>query len=107
MNAVRPYQEPAIEPVFCFPLKALPSCRAFRYRPYVCSQFSLTLPKLALKMEEFRPGGIDMLIETDLGMEKLELSFTTVGCGFLTRSLKPSMGNYPRVEFLRFRHITA
>ncbi|SNB63693.1 hypothetical protein SAMN02745900_01210 [Pseudomonas sp. URIL14HWK12:I8] len=40
---------------------------------------SLTLPKLALKMEEYRPGGMDMPIEMDLGMEKLESSFTTTG----------------------------
>lgn len=40
---------------------------------------SLTLPKLALKMEEYRPGGMDMPIEMDVGMEKLESSFTTTG----------------------------
>lgn len=34
------------------------------------------LPKLALKTEEFRPGGYDAPIEMDLGMEKIECSFT-------------------------------
>lgn len=40
---------------------------------------SLTLPKLTLKMEEHRPGGMDMPIEIDLGMEKLEAAFSTTG----------------------------
>lgn len=36
----------------------------------------LTLPKLTLKTEEYRAGGMDMPIEIDMGMEKLETSFT-------------------------------
>lgn len=40
---------------------------------------SLTLPKLTLKMEEHRPGGMDMPVEMDQGMEKLEAAFTTSG----------------------------
>lgn len=40
---------------------------------------SLTLPKLTLKMEEFRPGGMDMPVEMDQGMEKMEANFTTTG----------------------------
>ncbi|MGJ7548183.1 phage major tail tube protein [Pseudomonas alloputida] len=40
---------------------------------------SLTLPKLTLKMEEHRPGGMDIPVELDMGMEKLEASFTTTG----------------------------
>lgn len=40
---------------------------------------SLTLPKLALKTEEYRPGGMDMPIEMDVGMEKMEANFTTTG----------------------------
>jgi len=40
---------------------------------------SLTLPKLTLKMEEHRPGGMDMPVEMDLGMEKQEAAFTTTG----------------------------
>ncbi|MPS98650.1 MAG: phage major tail tube protein [Pseudomonas sp.] len=40
---------------------------------------SLTLPKLALKMEEYRPGGMDMPIEMDVGMDKMEANFTTTG----------------------------
>jgi P2 family phage contractile tail tube protein len=40
---------------------------------------SLTLPKLTLKMEEFRPGGMDAPVELDMGMEKQEASFTTTG----------------------------
>jgi len=40
---------------------------------------SLTLPKLTLKMEEHRPGGMNMTVELDMGMEKQEASFTTTG----------------------------
>ena len=36
---------------------------------------TLTLPKLTLKMEEFRGGGMDAPVELDMGMEKLEGSF--------------------------------
>ena len=34
------------------------------------------LPELVLKMEEFRGGGMDIPVEIDLGMEKLEAEFT-------------------------------
>jgi P2 family phage contractile tail tube protein len=40
---------------------------------------SLTLPKLTLKTEEHRAGGMDMPIELDMGMEKMESNFTTTG----------------------------
>lgn len=40
---------------------------------------SLTLPKLTLKTEEHRAGGMDMAIELDMGMEKMESNFTTTG----------------------------
>lgn len=40
---------------------------------------SLTLPKLTLKTEEHRSGGMDMPIELDMGMEKMESNFTTTG----------------------------
>lgn len=33
-------------------------------------------PKLAVKMEEFRAGGMDAPVEIDMGMEKLEMDFT-------------------------------
>jgi P2 family phage contractile tail tube protein len=36
----------------------------------------LTLPKLTVKTEEFRAGGMDAPVELDMGMEKLECSFT-------------------------------
>ena len=36
----------------------------------------LTLPKLTLKTEEFRNGGMDASIEVEMGMEKLESEFT-------------------------------
>lgn len=37
---------------------------------------TLTLPTLTTKMEEFRGGGMDAPIEHDMGMEKLEGSFS-------------------------------
>ncbi|MEO1003562.1 MAG: phage major tail tube protein [Cyanobacteria bacterium J06638_7] len=36
---------------------------------------AMTVPNLALKMDEHRAGGMDMPIEIDMGMEKMELSF--------------------------------
>jgi len=36
----------------------------------------INLPKLTLKTEEFRAGGMDAPIEVELGMEKLEADFT-------------------------------
>jgi len=36
---------------------------------------TLTLPTFALKMEEFRGGGMDAPVELDMGMEKLEGTF--------------------------------
>lgn len=40
---------------------------------------SLTLPKLTLKTEEHRAGGMDAPVEMDQGMEKLEASFAGKG----------------------------
>ena len=40
---------------------------------------SLTLPKLALKTEEHRAGGMDVAVELDQGMEKMEAGFVTTG----------------------------
>lgn len=36
----------------------------------------LSLPKLTMKTEEFRNGGMDAPVEIEMGMEKLESSFT-------------------------------
>ncbi|NWA04814.1 phage major tail tube protein [Pseudomonas gingeri] len=40
---------------------------------------SLTLPKLTLKMDEHRGGGMDVPVELEMGMEKQEAAFTTTG----------------------------
>lgn len=40
---------------------------------------TLSLPKLAIKTDEYRAGGMDMAIEMDQGMEKMEASFSTRG----------------------------
>lgn len=40
---------------------------------------SLTLPKLTLKMEEHRAGGMDLAVEMDQGMGKQEAGFVTTG----------------------------
>ncbi|WP_250294800.1 phage major tail tube protein [Wolbachia endosymbiont of Oedothorax gibbosus] len=36
----------------------------------------ITLPKLTIKTEEYRAGGMDIPISIDMGMEKLEADFT-------------------------------
>lgn len=45
-------------------------------RGYAGNVDELTLPKLALKTEEHRAGGMDAPVELDMGMEKLECDFT-------------------------------
>lgn len=45
-------------------------------RGYAGNVETLTLPKLTMKTEEFRNGGMDAPIEVELGMEKLETEFT-------------------------------
>lgn len=40
---------------------------------------SLTLPKLAIKVESHRVGGMDTAIEIDQGMEALSATFKTTG----------------------------
>ena len=40
---------------------------------------SLTLPKLAIKTEEHRVGGMDAPVELDQGMEKMEAGFSVTG----------------------------
>ncbi|WP_163832313.1 phage major tail tube protein [Spartinivicinus ruber] len=41
---------------------------------------SITLPKLTVKTEEFRGGGMDGVTHLDMGMEAMELSFTIDDC---------------------------
>lgn len=45
-------------------------------RGYAGNVEELTLPKLTMKTEEFRNGGMDAPIEIEMGMEKLECEFT-------------------------------
>lgn len=45
-------------------------------RGYAGRVEEVTLPKLTLKTEEFRAGGMDVPIALDLGMEKLEADLT-------------------------------
>ena len=45
-------------------------------RGYAGKVEELELPKLTIKTEEFRAGGMDIPVELDMGMEKLECSFT-------------------------------
>jgi len=45
-------------------------------RGYAGRTEELTPPKLTRKMEEFRAGGMDVPIELDMGMDKLEASFS-------------------------------
>lgn len=45
-------------------------------RGYVGKASEVTPPKLSIKTEEFRAGGMDAPITIDMGLEKLEASFT-------------------------------
>ncbi len=45
-------------------------------RGYAGRVQEVTLPKLALKTEEFQMGGLDTPVQIDVGMEKLESEFT-------------------------------
>lgn len=45
-------------------------------RGYAGRVDEITLPKLSIKTEEYRGGGMDMPIDIDLGMEKLEAEIT-------------------------------
>ncbi len=45
-------------------------------RGYAGNCEELTPPKLTMKTEEFRNGGMDAPVEIEMGMEKLEASFT-------------------------------
>ena len=48
-------------------------------RGYAGKVMEFTLPKLTLKMEEYRSGGMDAPVELDMGMEKLECDFSLDG----------------------------
>ena len=45
-------------------------------RGYAGKVEEVELPKLTVKTEEFRAGGMDAPVEVELGMEKMETSFT-------------------------------
>lgn len=45
-------------------------------RGYAGNIEELNLPKLTIKTEEFRAGGMDAPVEVEMGMEKLECDFT-------------------------------
>lgn len=47
-------------------------------RGYAGRVEELTPPKLTIKTEEFRAGGMDAPTEIDLGMEKIETTFTLI-----------------------------
>ncbi|MCD6527000.1 MAG: phage major tail tube protein [Desulfuromonas sp.] len=49
-------------------------------RGYAGRVDEVTLPKLTRKMEEYRAGGMNAPVELDMGMEKLECSFTLSEC---------------------------
>ncbi|WP_341822293.1 phage major tail tube protein [Wolbachia endosymbiont (group A) of Clivina fossor] len=45
-------------------------------RGYAGKIDEITLPKLTIKTEEYRAGGMDIPVSIDMGMEKLEADFT-------------------------------
>ena len=48
-------------------------------RGYAGQADEVELPKLKVKTEEFRGGGLDAPVEIDMGMEKLEMGYTLSG----------------------------
>lgn len=57
--------------------KKLKNFHAFvNAKGYAGKVSEIELPKLTLKTEEFRAGGMDAPVEIDMGMEKLEASIT-------------------------------
>lgn len=48
-------------------------------RGYAGKIDEVTLPKLAIKTDDYRPGGLDTSVEYDMGMEKLEIGFAVSG----------------------------
>lgn len=46
---------------------------------YLGEASEIVLPKLVAKMEEWRSGGMDIPIDVDLGMEKMEMEWTVGG----------------------------
>ena len=48
-------------------------------RGYAGQVEEVNLPKLTVKTEDFRAGGMDMPIALDMGMEKLETDFSLIG----------------------------
>lgn len=55
----------------------------------------INTPKLGIKTEEFRAGGMDLPVEIDMGMEKLEMDFTIPS---MDRSLMVLFGLAPGSE---------
>jgi P2 family phage contractile tail tube protein len=57
---------------------------------------SLSLPKLTVKVEEYRAGGMDAPIDMDMGLEKLDASFTTNG---VRREVLKHFGAFDQTSF--------
>ena len=69
-------------------------------RGFAGQVMEVNLPKLTLKMEEHRDGGMDAPAEIDMGMERLECSFSTsrIDAGLL-RSWGLASGNQVPLTF--------
>ena len=69
-------------------------------RGYAGKVMEVNLPKLTVKMEEHRDGGMDAPAEIDMGMEKLECSFSTSAIDAdLVRSWGLAPGNLVPLTF--------
>ena len=69
-------------------------------RGYAGQVAEVNLPKLTVKMEEHRDGGMDAPAEIDMGMEKLECDFSTSNIdGALLRSWGLAPGNLVPITF--------
>lgn len=69
-------------------------------RGYAGKVMEVNLPKLTVKMEEHRDGGMDAPAEIDMGLEKLECSFSTSAIDAdLARSWGLAPGNLVPLTF--------
>ncbi|AIL13673.1 major tail tube protein (plasmid) [Candidatus Paracaedimonas acanthamoebae] len=68
-------------------------------RGYAGRVEEINLPKLSIKTEEYRAGGMDMPVEIDMGMQKLESSITLSEYDDEVLKLFGTHDNKPNVNF--------
>ena len=75
-NLTKTYIEGVVESVNDFLRRLVALGAILSGRGYAGKVAEFTLPKLTVKTEEYRAGGMDAPVELDMGMEKLECDFS-------------------------------